>query len=133
DGDELARLLGAADPNASSPIALNGRTLEITGTADADFIRVLASGDKVTASVGALSRVFDLGEVDLVSVQAQAGNDFVQNGTAVPAVVSGGDGNDTIIGGDGDDSLSGNAGRDRIHGGFGDDRVAGNGGRDRLD
>lgn len=46
--------------------------------------------------------------------------------------VSGGEGNDTIIGGLGDDELFGGTGRDSIEGGEGDDTIDGGGGRDEL-
>ncbi|MBM6596402.1 peroxidase family protein [Microvirga pudoricolor] len=44
----------------------------------------------------------------------------------------GGSGNDRLKGGQGDDRLSGGQGNDRLDGGAGDDRMAGNGGNDVL-
>ncbi|GAB2805235.1 calcium-binding protein [Actinoallomurus bryophytorum] len=55
-----------------------------------------------------------------------AGDDFINAGTSTDAVsLLGGDGDDTITGGAGDDTLSGKAGTDTLNGGGGNDRLAG--------
>ncbi len=121
-----------------STVQLNGSTLEITGTVADDFIDV--SFDEVTLQVkvvtfGDADQTFDPNGIDFISVHAGAGNDYVSIailGVSVPTTVSGGDGNDVLLGGGGNDSISGNAGRDTLLGGFGSDRLAGNGGRDRI-
>ena len=121
-----------------STVHLNGSTLEIVGTAGDDFIDV--SFDETTQQVkvvtsGDADQSFDPTNIDFISVRAGSGDDYVRIliiGAAVPSTVSGGDGNDVLHGGVGNDSLSGNAGRDTLVGSVGSDRLAGNGGRDRI-
>jgi Ca2+-binding RTX toxin-like protein len=121
-----------------STVQLNGSTLEITGTTGNDFIDVsfdeTALQIKVVTS-GDPDQSFDPDDVDFISVHALGGDDYVSIlvvGVVVPSTVSGGDGNDVLLGGVGNDSMSGNAGRDTLLGSVGNDRLAGNGGRDRI-
>ncbi|MEA2734947.1 MAG: hypothetical protein QOE14_1398 [Humisphaera sp.] len=81
-----------------------------------------------------IGRVFDPADVTLLHFEGLGDNDFISlaSAGAIRSTVSGGDGNDKILGGDGADSLSGNAGRDTLFGGNGADRLGGNGGRDKL-
>lgn len=61
------------------------------------------------------------------------GNDRLDgSGLSDDLPIFGGKGNDTIIGGNGDDNLSGDAGHDLINGGAGDDRMFGGAGNDQL-
>lgn len=78
-------------------------------------------------------RVFGLAghdRIDLSGVTLPGG--FERGGLNVPAVVEGGAGNDTIIGGNESDTLLGGAGRDVIHGGRGADLIVGGAGNDKL-
>lgn len=61
-----------------------------------------------------------------------SGNDIV-DGLEGNDTISGETGNDTLIGGAGDDSLSGGAGDDSIEGGEGHDTIGGQSGADNLD
>jgi uncharacterized delta-60 repeat protein len=136
--------LGGSEPNqcwfavlkfADDPtytIANNGGIL-IRGTEGNDRIFVHRSGDNLLVDRnGVVTSVRGPLGV-LVTVEAGAGDDLVVIDTGVgPAIVYGGDGKDTLVGGDYADSLYGNAGKDRIDGGGGNDRVAGNGGNDQL-
>src|SRR6202045_627264 len=95
--------------------------------------RILVNGGAVT-TVGGTPTVANTG---LIQVFGQAGNDTISvneaNG-AMPAVnLFGGDGNDTITGGSGNDLLFGQAGNDTINGGAGNDQLFGGDGNDRLD
>lgn len=65
-------------------------------------------------------------------VFAGAGNDTVANFTGYSANFHGGDGNDRLVGGFGDDQLYGDAGRDLINGNFGDDELYGGADADLL-
>lgn len=67
------------------------------------------------------------------NIDGQAGNDRIFAHTDSQAVtLTGGRGNDTIIGGDYDDVLSGGYGHDSIEGGDGDDSIEGGRHRDTL-
>ncbi len=81
--------------------------------------------------------------VSRIVVYAQAGNDDVKmdDDSAIPAWLYGGDGddrlkggsgNDVLLGGAGNDFLSGDEGRDLLIGGTGADRIIGNAGDDIL-
>jgi Ca2+-binding RTX toxin-like protein len=60
------------------------------------------------------------------------GDDTFNNQTATQAVVEGSDGDDTLIGGSGADSLHGGDGADLIYGGYGDDVLDGDDGVDTV-
>ena len=67
-------------------------------------------------------------------VYGQLGDDRLTVGPFItqPAWLFGGDGNDRLSGGLGDDVLDGGEGNDRLYGNFGRDLLIGGGGRDRL-
>jgi Ca2+-binding RTX toxin-like protein len=62
------------------------------------------------------------------------GDDTILGGPGGDAFMSGGDGNDTIYGGIGSDkpAMGGGPGNDFVNGGFGNDSMDGGPGRDRL-
>jgi len=66
---------------------------------------------------------------DRLTINARAGDDVVEasglTATAIGLIVNGGEGNDIIIGGDGNDTLNGDAGDDVIIGGPGQDVIDG--------
>ena len=69
---------------------------------------------------------FAPGSFTSVSITGGNGSDFIQSDAgAVPFLVNGGDGNDTIIGGTGSDTLNGDAGNDNLDGFDGSDTVSG--------
>jgi len=83
--------------------------------------------------------------VRVIRVSGGAGDDSIRidvpGNTRLRTVLSGGPGDDSIVGsegvdrifgGDGDDSLLGNAGRDHVYGGKGDDSLAGGAGNDAI-
>jgi Ca2+-binding RTX toxin-like protein len=84
-------------------------------------------------------------DTDQIRVNGGDGNDVIAldetNGPLPAAQLSGGNGNDTLTGGsgndllsgqDGNDSLSGGAGNDSLNGGSGNDFIAGGAGNDTL-
>lgn len=125
---------------SGSAEVVDGR-LEITGTEAGDAILVsLHRGDSEQLDVrvnGALF-TFDAADVDGVTVDALGGNDKVtvseKNGPLyVGFMVDGGDGNDTITTGSGNDVIDGEDGNDRVSAGAGDDQMTGGDGNDKLD
>lgn len=78
-------------------------------------------------------------DVDQIVVHALDGNDHVYvggcfyGGITTDAVIFGGDGNDHLIGGRGNDVIVGGAGNDHIYGGHGRDILIGGDGRDKVD
>lgn len=61
------------------------------------------------------------------------GNDTFTNYTTWACVANGGDGNDILIGGYGNDTLNGGRGDDRLYGGYGNDTLDGGDHADFLD
>lgn len=132
---------------------MQGQTLVIGGTTNADTIVVSPndSGGRVKVVLnGALVGVY---QPDDIVVYGQAGNDTITLGTTRignktyyvtdPALLFGGDGNDTIdtrgstasnvlLGGAGADQLYGGSARDLLFGGLGADILRGGGGDDLL-
>ena len=105
--------------------------LRITGTDLSDVITVgpaPVGGAQVTVG-GAVVAVFTAA-VDRVRVDAGAGDDSVllEPGLAIPAVLFGGAGSDTLVGGGGADRLYGGAGNNVLAGAGGDDVLVSLGG-----
>jgi Ca2+-binding RTX toxin-like protein len=114
--------LGGADNAADNVIA--------NGTAGDDVISVSGSGTTATVA-GLRARIAISGAVaagDRVTVNALAGDDVIDaSGLAANAILLTGDG------GQGDDVLIGGDGNDRLRGGDGDDVLIGGLGADTLD
>jgi len=142
---------GDAAPPINAPIKnvkfphpkLKHGLLRIKGTRASDAIALrLKAGDPGTLQVdfgdnGSADFSFARNKIAKIAVDARAGNDRVRiddsNGAftdTIPTTIDGGDGNDTIaggkgnellLGGDGTDSIDGNAGNDLALLGTGDD------------
>ena len=142
---------GDAAPPINAPIKnvkfphpkLKHGLLRIKGTRASDAIALrLKAGDPGTLQVdfgdnGSADFSFARNKIAKIAVDARAGNDRVRiddsNGAftdAIPTTIDGGDGNDTIaggkgnellLGGDGTDSIDGNGGNDLALLGTGDD------------
>lgn len=129
--------------------ALADGVLTVIGTTKNDTIVVSLSkdGETITVSESSGSRFrrsapakssFSASEVTSVVIDAGAGNDKVSlrgaRGTpfSIAASISGGDGDDDLIGGSGDDSISGGAGDDKLVGGEGVDTLNGGDGDDLI-
>lgn len=85
--------------------------LQVVGTAGADNIRV-GPGQR-----------FQVVDVAVLQLFGLAGNDFLANNTAIPSILSGGDGGDTIFGGFARDVIFGGRGVDHLFGRDGDDFI----------
>lgn len=123
---------GTGAPDGSADV------VRVKGTNDDDIAQV--SGDSAEQQVtGLASRITvlraDGAPTDLVDIEAAAGSDVVDaSALTAPAAVSvaGGNGDDVLLGGTGDDTLSGNDGDDVLIGGDGFDALNGGAGDDIL-
>ncbi|HEX8910904.1 MAG TPA: calcium-binding protein [Humisphaera sp.] len=118
--------------------------LTVTGTDAKDAITVAKAPDGklvvTERTVSATGRVtvrrtaFKFADVKAITVDAKAGNDVVTllPGITVAATLTGGVGNDTLVGGAGADTLSGGLGNDRLIGNAGKDTLDGGDGNDWL-
>jgi Ca2+-binding RTX toxin-like protein len=123
---------------------LSNSVLTVTGTSANDVIVLtVASKTQYSITLNGQQSKFATSKVKSIVIDAGAGNDKINVKAAIAAKVSliGGDGNDTITGGGGaesitggagDDSLSGGAGNDTVRGGAGSDFILGGAGNDKL-
>ncbi len=112
--------------------------LIITGTQRADIIAV----EPQPKSQGLMRVVqnkhvlvtFISSDVQRIVVFGLAGNDkiTISGALAQPAIIFGGNGNDTIVGGGGDDQISGGNGNDTVVGGKGTNTLCGDNGNDTI-
>lgn len=113
-------------------------TLSLVGTNGNDNIHVFRFFHKYVVIANIFSgfpvRFFNVSDVQKISVVARNGNDHVHisNNVSVPAILRGGDGHDSLIGGSGNDTLLGENGHDYLSGGNGDNILVGGDGNDWL-
>ncbi len=109
-------------------------TLVVPGTSVPETIQLSLNGTTLSATVGAAAaRSYSTSLVRGVIVQAGDGNDTILVGNGVKNVVVYGDsGNDSITDGDQPNTLNGGGGRDIIRGGPGNDRITGGSNHDQL-
>ena len=142
-----------------SSVALSGRTLAITGLADAENtiavgfgrgqVHTIVNGDRQSFSLAGLKQItitggdaMDVVKIDPsviipVRIQTLAGDDAVTGGSSNDTIETGegndlvyaGGGNDAVNSGNGDDRVYGQDGADSINGGGGSDKLFGNGGK----
>jgi Effector protein/RTX calcium-binding nonapeptide repeat (4 copies) len=117
-------------------VIFDGDTVVVnTGTGD-DKVKVdvdPATGEQIVTVNGVTNRYPPEAQI---TIRTGEGNDevAVAKGTRVQLTLIGGQGNDTIRGGDGaGDTILGNAGRDHLYGGSGADRISGGTDRDYID
>jgi Ca2+-binding RTX toxin-like protein len=138
------RALLAVTPGTTVAVELQGKTLQITGTDQADTVRVFARGSKVVVEVtppagstGAVeTKEFIRGHVKTINFDGFGGDDvFINdlNYSSVLTIANGGEGNDQLEGGEGRNILSGGAGDDKLVGGHKNDQLSGDAGKDDLD
>lgn len=129
---EARRLLAAT---------LTNRALTVSGDANANVISVQrfldATNDQLVVSIDSAVQLFDLADVDSLTVMAGDGNDAVSvgrfpgigrptlQGEAGNDTLTGGQFPDELLGGDGNDVLEGGRGEDLLDGGAGDDTLRG--------
>jgi hypothetical protein len=115
------------------------RVIAITGTRRADDIAVVEHFPGIglydVLVDGAMVNQFAPGLAPhTFRIDGRGGNDrlTVAVSVAFPATLLGGNGNDTLSGAGGDDTIDGGIGSDVLAGNAGDDRLAGGRGRDTL-
>jgi hypothetical protein len=128
----IAGPVAAAQPTVTAAVA--GSTLHIVGSALSDRIALRLSPDDRTqlqvdiGDDGSADQTFDLNTFDAIDVEAGNGNDSVRidqvNGVFTTSEAT------RIDGQNGDDTLSGGSGNEVLLGGRGDDTIDGNGGAD---
>lgn len=134
---DMQRLLQAVGPLNQYVSVQNGQAL-ILGTDQNDTIDVFSSVDvtgdlQITVNNAPMVVVPRSAVPDGVAIYARGGDDHVSIRSDVPSVISGGTGNDTLIGGWGPDVINGGPGNDTITGRDGDDLLSGGPGDDDID
>src|SRR5438477_9001481 len=124
---ESRRLLAA---NAAP--SLDAGIMTLIGSNKNDVIHVSGDATQLTVSVGQQSFTFNTADVTEIDIDGGRGNDWIWVDDAVTAnaVIHGGDGNDHLYGGGGNDTINGDRGNDRIYGGAGNDTINGDAGND---
>ena len=111
----------------------NAQTLLVSGTDGDDQITVTLEDGSYKLDVDGDVQTLDPASIVQFNILVGDGNDSVTIGPGVcKAYILGGNGDDTLTGGDFNDTITGSAGNDLILGGDGDDRLAGSGGKDIL-
>ncbi len=128
---EPRRLLSAS--------VING-VLTITGTANADVISLLQSGQTISLNDDGVAQSFNAASLKSISISLFGGNDVAalqksdgSHAITVRAMIIGGSGNDTLVGGAANDTLSGGNDDDLLNGGLGSDQLIGGPGFDIAD
>jgi Ca2+-binding RTX toxin-like protein len=136
--DGLGAKVRVVNGSASDRIHVSGTTgadvVKLAGTAGADTVSVVADGTDVTVWGATAALHLRLTAVAVLDIDLGAGADRFSAVGNVAALVSldvdGGDGDDTLLGGNGADVLAGGAGNDFVDGNQGADTLAGGDGSD---
>lgn len=126
----------------SVPVQIQGvADMIVYGTAGNDTIAFTQSGGKITARLNGVI-VAQFAPTGRLIAYGSDGNDTITaegcsialeaHGGAGNDVITGGSGNDVLLGDDGNDTLTGGAGHDVAVGGTGIDRIVGSAGNDIL-
>lgn len=108
-------------------------TLILVGLPGDDAFVVFNSGNgNVSVNHDGVIQEFNPNNVERISYDGLAGNDFVQVSVPVRTSMNGGDGNDTLLGGTRQDVLLGDVGADFLSGGSNNDTIDGGSGKDRI-
>lgn len=117
-------------------IALHRGVLTVTGTSQSDVVEVRQIGSEIVVNTQTgeedVTRRFSRARVRAIAISTGGGDDVVRNETSLPSKISGGSGNDLLIGGIAQDVIAGGNGDDVIYGGRGNDDLRGNNGNDRI-
>jgi Ca2+-binding RTX toxin-like protein len=112
---------------------VSGSTLIIFGSSGADKFTFSSTGQTFNVSSAVVSRSYTSSKITRIRVMAGDGVDQVlATNLTVPISAYGGAGNDRLVGGRNNDSLSGDDGNDTLEGGAGVDSLHGRDGNDSL-
>jgi len=131
----------AADPGRTASAAVSNHTLVVNGTNGPDDIQIGVGNNPgvlfVDLGQNTTPLTFDRATFSSIAVYLGNGDDTftvaARGDVTEPLWVDGNNGNDTITGGSGNDTLIGNNGNDMILGGAGTDAVFGGNGNDNID
>jgi len=118
-----------------STVSFDSGRLVINGLSDqSNSIQVTTNNGKIHATVNGERTSVGLAGVKAIRIVGGDKDDFVQVSSkiTIPVRITGGEGNDRLIGGSGRDIIEGGAGNDTIYGGAGKDVLNGNSGIDRI-
>lgn len=116
-----------------SGIALDQGVITITGGSGSDVVNISTPyRGGITVTRNSFTETFSTSGITKIVFYGNAGDDSFTNGTSLPCEVYGGDGNDTLSGGRGNDFIIGGYGQDTIRGNAGDDVLWGSGGSDDI-
>ena len=129
--------LGASQALADVTAQVSGGTLQVAGDAAANKILIAPDGGGVVVDVGEDGTAdfrFDAGTITAIDVEGAGGDDELRvlNGIGVPVTLGGGNGDDTLLGGDEADTLNGGGGDDLVDGNRGADTALLGGGADTF-
>jgi len=136
---ECRQLLAAGDP--WSPVLGEDGVLRIHGTDAAETVGVsriiVGDADEIRVNLGKRRHYFATDRIQQIRVDLLAGSDLLdvnqkQHLIHIPIFAAGGAGDDTLFGTMANDSLHGGDGDDSIVGGYGDDLLIGEAGADRM-
>lgn len=123
--------------SASIDFGIRDGVVRIMGTDANDTVLVEQQGRRLAVTLATpdreITRSLPLRAVQAIRFDALGGDDRFTNRSAIPSVVRGGPGDDTLLGGGGRDSLFGGEGDDTIRGGAGNDRLHGDAGNDDIE
>ena len=108
-------------------------TLKITGTNRADTINVSQRKANVIVQINGHQERFKLKSVKHISISGGKGNDDIETSGKLPGMlISGGSGNDRIVGANSADTIHGDGGKDLIYGMAGNDQIFGDAADDAV-
>jgi Ca2+-binding RTX toxin-like protein len=101
-----------------TPAHISFGTLVINGTAGHDNVVVSPSWGSIMVVENGYTQHFSASQITAgkISFKGNAGDDYFRNDTSLKSTVSGGDGNDWLVGGSAHDFMDGGLGEDYLYG-----------------